>query len=98
MASEIPVTPPQPTETLNPESGVQNVSALRRTRERRALRMDPDKRQGIAERVVRFYNADNAACEQATRLDANGELDPSSASFDAYRDCMIEHGYTLRTY
>ena len=47
---------------------------------------------------TRQYNADNAACEQATRLDANGELDPSSASFDAYRDCMIEHGYTLRTY
>lgn len=24
--------------------------------------------------------------------------DPDSTSFTAYRDCMIEQGYTLRTY
>ena len=44
------------------------------------------------------YNADNSACEQKTEVDADGQLDPSSASFSAYRDCMIEQGYTLRTY
>ncbi len=44
------------------------------------------------------YNADHAACEQSTEVDANGELDAQSASFDAYRNCMIEQGYTLRTY
>ena len=44
------------------------------------------------------YNADHAGCEQKTAVNADGELDPNSASFDAYRDCMIEQGYTLRTY
>ena len=46
----------------------------------------------------RQYSADHAACEQATQVDANGELNPNSTSFDAYRNCMIEQGYTLRTY
>ena len=44
------------------------------------------------------YNADHASCEQKTEVDANGELDAHSASFEAYRDCMIEQGYTLRNY
>ena len=46
----------------------------------------------------RQYSADHAACEQSTQVDANGQLDANSASFEAYRDCMIEQGYTLRTY
>lgn len=46
----------------------------------------------------RQYSADHAACEQSTKVDANGELDANSASFEAYRDCMIGQGYTLRTY
>jgi len=46
----------------------------------------------------RQYTTDHAACEQATEVDANGELDPNSTSFDAYRNCMIEQGYSLRTY
>ncbi|MGD8416808.1 MAG: hypothetical protein PVH91_07110 [Pseudomonadales bacterium] len=44
------------------------------------------------------YNADNAACEQKTKVDAEGKLDPNSTSFQAYRDCMISQGYSLRTY
>ena len=44
------------------------------------------------------YNADHSACEAETRVDAEGQLDANSASFAAYRDCMIENGYTLRTY
>ncbi len=44
------------------------------------------------------YNADHASCEQQTKVDAEGELDANSASFEAYRDCMIEQGYTLRNY
>lgn len=44
------------------------------------------------------YNADNSACEAQAQLDANGKLDPDSTSFTAYRDCMIQQGYTLRTY
>jgi hypothetical protein len=44
------------------------------------------------------YNADHAACEQQTRVDAEGQLDPDSTSFGAYRDCMIKQGYSLRTY
>jgi len=44
------------------------------------------------------YRSDHAACEQRTEVDANGELDPNSTSFEAYRDCMIEQGYTLRHY
>lgn len=44
------------------------------------------------------YNADNAACEAKTHVQANGQLDPNSPSFEAYRDCMISEGYSLRTY
>ena len=44
------------------------------------------------------YNADHESCEQKTEVDADGELNANSASFDAYRDCMIGQGYTLRTY
>ena len=44
------------------------------------------------------YANDHSACEAVTKVDADGELDPNSASFDAYRDCMIEQGYTLRRY
>lgn len=44
------------------------------------------------------YNADHESCEQQTKVDAEGQLDANSASFDAYRDCMIGQGYTLRTY
>ncbi|MGE0622698.1 MAG: hypothetical protein AB7I04_23985 [Pseudomonadales bacterium] len=44
------------------------------------------------------YNADNAACEAKTQTRADGQLDPNSPSFEAYRDCMISEGYSLRTY
>ena len=44
------------------------------------------------------YHSDHSNCEAVTQVDADGELDPNSASFDAYRDCMIEQGYTLRRY
>ena len=44
------------------------------------------------------YNADHASCEQKTEVDADGQLDANSASFEAYRNCMIEQGYTLRNY
>ncbi len=44
------------------------------------------------------YQADHASCEQQTKVNADGELDANSASFSAYRDCMIEQGYSLRTY
>ena len=46
----------------------------------------------------RQYHRDHSACEQASLVDADGQLDPESTSFSDYRDCMIEHGYTLRTY
>ena len=46
----------------------------------------------------RQYHRDHSSCEEATHVDAAGQLDPESTSFSAYRDCMIEHGYTLRTY
>ena len=48
--------------------------------------------------TTKQYNADNSACEEKTAIDADGQLDADSASFSAYRDCMIERGYTLRTY
>ena len=44
------------------------------------------------------YNADNAACAAKTQVKADGQLDPNSTSFEAYRDCMISEGYSLRTY
>ena len=44
------------------------------------------------------YNADHAACEARTHVDADGQLDPNSTSFEAYRDCMISEGYSLRNY
>ena len=44
------------------------------------------------------YNADHAACEAKTHVNADGQLDPNSTSFEAYRDCMISEGYSLRTY
>lgn len=46
----------------------------------------------------REYKVDNAACAQKTEVDADGKLNPNSTTFDAYRDCMIEQGYTLRNY
>ena len=46
----------------------------------------------------RQYHRDHSACEHQTLVDADAALDPDSTSFSAYRDCMIEHGYTLRTY
>lgn len=47
---------------------------------------------------TRQYKADNAACQEKTKVNADGELDPGSTSFQAYRDCMISQGYSLRTY
>ena len=44
------------------------------------------------------YNRDNTVCQRTTDSTSSGELDPNSLSFQAYRDCMIEKGYTLRTY
>lgn len=44
------------------------------------------------------YDADNAACQEKTQVQADGQLDPNSTSFEAYRDCMISEGYSLRTY
>ena len=47
----------------------------------------------------RTYHQDNTAChsdEETGRPAA--EFDPSSPSFQDYRACMIEKGYTLRTY
>lgn len=48
--------------------------------------------------TTKQYNADHSACEQRTQVDADGKLDPHSTSFEAYRECMIEQGYSLRTY
>ena len=48
--------------------------------------------------TARQYRTDNRACEQASLVDAEGELDPDSDAYESYRNCMIEQGYTLRSY
>lgn len=44
------------------------------------------------------YQSDNSACEAANGAMAANPMVADSGAFQAYRDCMIERGYVLRTY
>lgn len=46
----------------------------------------------------RQYNSDNTNCRQQSNADQTDSLETQSHSYQAYRDCMIENGYTLRRY
>lgn len=44
------------------------------------------------------YNSDNSACESANGTEVSNPMQADSGAFQAYKDCMIERGYVLRTY
>lgn len=44
------------------------------------------------------YNRDNQTCKTETGETSSAAFEGDSLSFQKYRDCMIEKGYTLRTY
>lgn len=43
------------------------------------------------------YKLDQNACNSGSPADS-GEFNASSPEFEAYRECMINRGYVLRTY
>lgn len=44
------------------------------------------------------YRNDNSQCADLTKITPTAPMAASTDSFDAYRACMIERGYVLRTY
>jgi hypothetical protein len=44
------------------------------------------------------YQSDNSACESANGAEASNPMLADSGAFQAYKDCMVERGYVLRTY
>lgn len=46
----------------------------------------------------RQYNSDNTNCMQQSDAEQAEPLEAESPSYQAYRDCMIQNGYTLRRY
>ena len=44
------------------------------------------------------YTRDNVTCQRATDSSSTEAFETDSMSFQAYRDCMITKGYTLRNY
>ena len=44
------------------------------------------------------YQSDNSACEAANGAEASNPMLAESGAFQAYKDCMVERGYVLRTY
>lgn len=44
------------------------------------------------------YQSDNSACETANGAEASNPMVADSGAFQAYKDCMVERGYVLRTY
>lgn len=45
------------------------------------------------------YRVDNLACQtESQSAQGSAQLDPSSPSFDNYRECMVSRGYVLRQY
>ncbi len=46
----------------------------------------------------REYNNDNTNCMQQSDTEKAQPLETDSPSYQAYRDCMIQNGYTLRRY
>nr|MCP5178636.1 hypothetical protein [Pseudomonadales bacterium]MCP5185641.1 hypothetical protein [Pseudomonadales bacterium] len=62
-------------------------------------RPSPTHYWGAAEgKTERQYKEDNASCESSNGVRANNPMLSESGSFQSYKDCMIEHGYVLRTY
>lgn len=44
------------------------------------------------------YRNDNSQCGDLTEMTPTAPMAAGTDSFDAYRACMIERGYVLRTY
>jgi hypothetical protein len=45
------------------------------------------------------YRMDNAACQAQVQAEQGSTtFDPGSQSFEAYQECMVSRGYSLRTY
>lgn len=44
------------------------------------------------------YRNDNSQCADLTEIKPTAPMPAGTDSFDAYRACMIERGYVLRTY
>lgn len=49
-------------------------------------------------KTAREYRIDNGTCNEEFAIDENAPLPTESPSFAAYRNCMIEKGYVLRSY
>ena len=49
-------------------------------------------------KTERDYKVDNGDCRHITGLEEPEAMQSESPSFEAYRDCMVEKGYVLRTY
>ncbi len=49
-------------------------------------------------KTERDYKIDNGNCQDVTGIEQIAAMQTESPSFEAYRDCMVEKGYVLRTY
>ena len=49
-------------------------------------------------KTERDYKIDNGTCQDNTGIEQPTTMQSESPSFEAYRDCMVEKGYVLRTY
>ena len=46
----------------------------------------------------REYNQDNVGCETSSGVDGAAGIVAEAPSFESYRACMIERGYSLQTF
>ena len=49
-------------------------------------------------KTQRDYKIDNGNCQDSNGIKQPATMQQESPSFEAYRDCMVEKGYVLRTY
>ena len=49
-------------------------------------------------KTEREYRIDNGACHEQFGIDETTPMPFESPSFEAYRNCMIEKGYVLRSH
>ncbi len=49
-------------------------------------------------KTERDYKVDNGNCQDLNGIPKPEPMLSDSPSFEAYRDCMVEKGYVLRTY
>lgn len=49
-------------------------------------------------KTEREYSIDHGACHEQYGTGDSNPMRPASPSFEAYRQCMVEKGYVLRSY